>query len=157
MASYLASFWRNITGGDRAPFNEADFLDALRPRYVLRTPRRLPATPTRSHHPPKRTEVPNNGKKSKQCPHCRKTFYVEVPSGRVTKPLAARRRGRKPGSKRWVSVRDAYKIEDLSPTLSAKGYQADGEVSEEEVGVTTRGAVTRAKRAGRKSGVRRTL
>ena len=90
MASYLTAFWRSLTGTRRNKFDSSDFLVALRPRRVLSTPRRLPTTPTRAHLPSRRPEPRDDGRKSKQCPHCRKTFYVEVPSGRVSKPARIR-------------------------------------------------------------------
>lgn len=127
MASYLANFWRSLTS-TRPAFNEADFLDALRPRNVLHTPRRLPTSPTRSHLPARRPDPRDTGKKSKQCPHCRKTFYVELPAGRISKPKTTRDRagkGRKGKGQRWISVGDVYRVEDLSPTL-ARGAKSKG-------------------------------
>lgn len=119
MASYLASFIRRLVG-PRNTFDETDFLDALRPRYALRTPHRLPNTPTITHLPPSRPQPKNASKKrSKQCPHCRKTFYLELSAGRISKPLRARRTTLK-GGKRWVSVGDEYKVEDLSPRLAKR-------------------------------------
>ena len=126
MASYISTLWRSLTGRSRPTFNEADFLDALRPRAVLRTPKRLPTTPTRSHLPASRPMPKEDGKKSKQCPHCRKTIYLELPSGRISKPATTRPTAKGKGKgkgrgKRWVSVSDSYKVEDLSPVL----YEGD--------------------------------
>lgn len=120
MASYISSLWRSLTGNARPAFNEADFLDALRPRTVLKTPKRLPTTPTWAHLPPKRPVPSDHGKKSKQCGHCRKTIYLELPSGRISKPAGTRKGRAKGKGSRWVNVDDSYKIEDLSPVLSGR-------------------------------------
>lgn len=124
MASYLATLWRSLTGSNSATFTDSDFLDALHPRHVLKTPRRLPTTPTESHLPPARQVAKDTGKKSKQCPHCRKTFYVQLPSGRISKPKTQRVKG-KGKAQRWVNVENVYKIEDLSPTITG-GYKGQG-------------------------------
>lgn len=129
MTSYLATLWRKLAGPSHTLFDETDYLDALRPRSTLHIPRRLPTTPTRSHLPPLRREIKDTGKKSKQCPHCRKTFYVQLPKGRISKPKKPRgtKKGGKAKTERWISVDGVYKVEDLSPTLStSKGYQGAG-------------------------------
>lgn len=156
MASYLASFWRSLTG-TRPSFNEADFLDALRPRHVLHTPRRLPTTPTRSHLPARRREPTDTGKKSKQCPHCRKKFYVELPAERISKPKTTREtttKGKKGKSQRWISVGDVYKVEDLSPTLArgARSTSVQLDASEESFRAgkpKARKSVSKSARKGR--------
>lgn len=132
MTSYFTVLWRSFTGVRANDSDSADFLDALRPRRVLSTPRRLPTTPTRSHLPARRSEPKDRGKKSKQCPHCRKTFYLELPAGRISKPLK-QRSGRKRKEKKWVSVRDRFRVDDMSPGLES--YQEDDGEAMERAGV----------------------
>lgn len=89
----------------RWPVDPDDYLDALRPRSILRRTRRLPDTPTKSHWPPARHDTEKrSGKKKKKafrCPECRCRIVLTPGGG----PSKESRKAGEGGSRRGVSSR----------------------------------------------------
>ena len=98
---------------------EPSYLLSLRPRNLLKQPRRLPNTPTKSHQP---GEPLAGTYITEECPHCHVNVKVNVKFGRIAKPsVRATRPRRKRPMRRYVAVQtrnrygDEYLLEDRSP------------------------------------------
>ncbi len=85
--------------------DEYGLTDNMRPRRLLRAPRRLPDTPTKAHQPSPR-RVRNATHAQRKCPYCAGQLRIDKKTFKVTKSEAVPK-----VSKKWMAKVDGVDSE----------------------------------------------